>query len=69
MKNPENSDEKANSQGPYADMMALPEYAVLDQAIEDLIENKDIVLQTPKRYVVGYLVSALKKAQSAKCSK
>ncbi len=40
---------------PYDDLAGTPLWNVLEQAIEDLVLNRDIAESTPRPYIVGYL--------------
>ena len=44
---------------PYKDYLTHPAWKVVEQAMRDLETNNDLELQTPSRYVVGYLLQAL----------
>lgn len=44
---------------PYMDLENTLEWEMIYKAVEDLILNQDIILQTQKEYVVGYLVTKL----------
>lgn len=46
---------------PYQKFEGAPAWAVVDQAVEDLVQNRDLIEQTHRRYVVGFLISSLKK--------
>ncbi len=35
-------------------------WSVVQKAISDLVKNRDIILQTPEDYVIGYLVKQIK---------
>jgi len=43
----------------YAAYKTAPEWKVLDNAIQQLVTNQDIVEQTDRAYIVGFLVAAL----------
>ena len=44
---------------PYQEFKGTPEYAALDKAITELVENQDIQESTARAYIVGYLCKAL----------
>lgn len=44
---------------PYKDYMDATAWKVIESALADLVENKDIVITTHQDYVIGYLVKAL----------
>jgi len=44
---------------PYIKYKDSPLWDTLQQAIIDLVENKDLVLQTKEEYVVGYICKAI----------
>jgi hypothetical protein len=44
---------------PYAELEKMAAWAVLDKIVGDLTENKDIIEQTDRRYIVGYLIKEL----------
>lgn len=43
----------------YKKFEQLIAWSVIDQAISDLAENTDIIEQTDRRYIVGYLLKKL----------
>ncbi len=43
----------------YQEFEGLPAWAVIEQAIESLVQNKDLIEQTDRRYIVGLLVRRL----------
>lgn len=49
---------------PYSEFKGTKEWQVLSRAISALERNQDVVLQTKKEYVVGYLASKLAKKKS-----
>lgn len=44
---------------PYRNAKTHPAWAVIEQALQDLAANNDLELQTPPRYVIGYLIESL----------
>jgi len=44
---------------PYEDFEGVPAWAVVEKAIESLVNNNDLVEKTDRRYVVGLLVKRL----------
>jgi hypothetical protein len=50
----------------YDQFKPLPAWTVVDQAVNDLIENNDVIEQTLHYYVVGYIVKALSEADLLK---
>ena len=44
---------------PYMQYEALRVWSVLDRAIDELVENKDLQETTARRYIVGFLCKAL----------
>lgn len=46
---------------PYAALAGSAEWAVLDRAVLELAENRDLVETTAHEYIVGYLCKALVK--------
>ena len=46
---------------PYKDSMTHPAWVVIAKALQELESNSDLELQTPSRYVIGYLLQALEK--------
>jgi len=49
----------------YAAFRETPAWRVLDEAICDLVENKDLIEQTPREYIVGYLCKKLGEMQTS----
>lgn len=47
---------------PYLPLMAHPAWSVLDNAFAAVESNGDLELQTPRRYLVGYLLHQLVEA-------
>jgi|GEM_PF-1649350 hypothetical protein len=45
---------------PYQDYESLPVWNVLNNAIEDLIQNQDILEQTKRELIVGFLCKRLR---------
>jgi hypothetical protein len=43
----------------YQEFEEMPVWPVVDQAIESLVQNKDLIEQTDRRYVVGFLIKRL----------
>lgn len=54
---------------PFAQYKEHAAWKVLDQAIEDLVENQDIVETTVRKFIVGYLIKQLVKNDLLKASK
>ncbi|CAN5665990.1 hypothetical protein BH09VER1_BH09VER1_01090 [soil metagenome] len=50
---------KKQQGSPYGHLEELPEWSVLEKALGDLVKNRDLIEQTPRSYIVGYLVKAL----------
>jgi hypothetical protein len=44
---------------PYEEFERVPAWAILEQAIASLVRNKDLVEQTDRRYIVGFLIKKL----------
>ncbi len=44
---------------PYEHFESHPCWSVLEQALEELVENRDFVVATPRPYIVGSLTKAL----------
>ena len=44
---------------PYKEFQALEAWRVIDNVIEQLVENKDLVETTPRRYIVGSILKQL----------
>lgn len=44
---------------PYEAFEGSPAWMVVETAIRDLVENKDLIEQTDRRYVVGLIVERL----------
>lgn len=44
---------------PYAQYKNHPAWKVLDRAIEDLVENQDLVETTVRKCIIGYLIKRL----------
>lgn len=51
---------------PYEAFEGSPAWMVVETAIRDLVENKDLIEQTDRRYIVGLIVKRLHKAGLAK---
>ena len=45
----------AGSQHPYSEYESDPLWPLLNKAINDLVDNGDLIEQTDRAYVVGYL--------------
>jgi hypothetical protein len=45
---------------PYIEFENTNIWNIVEQALDNMIENKDVLLQTQKEYVVGYLCKQLK---------
>ena len=41
---------------PYQDYESIPAWKILGQAIEELERNKDLIIQTDKRYIIGFIL-------------
>jgi hypothetical protein len=52
------ADDRSRSH-PYAVLEGSQEWTVLDRAVSELVENRDLVETTAHTYVVGYLCKAL----------
>jgi len=50
------------SKHPYGELEKMAAWTVLDKLVADLVENKDIIEQTDRRYIVGYLIKELANA-------
>ena len=48
-----------NNKIPYKSFERLVAWPVIEDAIKSLVDNKDIIEQTDRRYIVGYLVKQL----------
>lgn len=46
---------------PYKKLETHPAWNILEQAIADLVDNDDIIEQTPREYIVGYILKVLKR--------
>jgi hypothetical protein len=44
---------------PYKEFESLVVWKTIDKAIAELEENQDLVLKTPREYVIGYLCKTL----------
>jgi len=44
---------------PYQQFEAFLAWDIMEQAIEELERNKDVIVQTDKRYVIGYILKKL----------
>jgi hypothetical protein len=44
---------------PYEAFEGSPAWIIVETAIRDLVENKDLIEQTDRRYVVGLIVERL----------
>ncbi|MFN4807044.1 MAG: hypothetical protein ACK46A_11350 [Akkermansiaceae bacterium] len=44
---------------PYGELEKMAVWPVIDKLVGDLAENKDIIEQTDRRYIVGYLIKEL----------
>jgi hypothetical protein len=44
---------------PYLGLTTTPQWAVIDRAVLELAENRDLVETTAHEYIVGYLCKAL----------
>jgi hypothetical protein len=49
---------------PYSEFRGTKTWQALSRAITALERNRDVVLQTKKEYVIGYLASKLPKTKS-----
>jgi hypothetical protein len=47
----------------YNEFKDLQAWEVVNAAISDLVENDDIVEETNRHYIVGYIVKALSEAE------
>jgi hypothetical protein len=57
---------KAQNGHPYQKFESTPEWAILDRAIRELVENQDLRETTAHEYIVGYLCKSLADAVEAK---
>jgi hypothetical protein len=48
---------------PYKKYMDHPAWTVMEQAVVDLVENEDLELLTPARYVIGSLLKPLSESK------
>lgn len=48
---------------PYKTLMSLYAWDVIEKTLNDLGRNQDLVLQTSKEYVIGYLLQELINAE------
>jgi hypothetical protein len=44
---------------PYKKLQATKAWSIVDGAIEQLVENKDLVETTARRYIVGFILKQL----------
>lgn len=44
---------------PYHNFQSHPAWGAVDRAIEKLVDNSDLIEQTHRRYIVGYIVKEL----------
>ena len=44
---------------PYSDYEGTKNWKLLDQAIDELVTNSDLIEQTNRAYIVGYLCKSL----------
>jgi hypothetical protein len=55
---------------PYAPYQGTPTWNLLNNALDDLVENHDLIEQTHRDYIVGYLCKVLsegaKRAETTK---
>ena len=51
----------ASSNGPYEMHRGTPAWQLVDKAINDLVENEDIVETTRRDYIVGYICEKLER--------
>lgn len=40
---------------PYVEYQSTPLWAVIEKAIDDLVENQDLIEQTSREIIVGYI--------------
>ena len=45
---------------PYASHEDSRIWEVLERALDELVKNQDVMLCTPKEYIIGYLVKSLR---------
>ncbi len=48
---------------PYDKYKENPIWTVIEKALNDLVENQDIIFQTVPDYVIGYIVKKLEEAK------
>jgi hypothetical protein len=48
---------------PYAELEGTPLWNAVELAIGDLVQNADLIEQTPRAYIVGYICQGLLKAR------
>jgi hypothetical protein len=48
-----------DTQHSYVKYESLPEWGVIDKAISDLIDNNDLVEQTARYCIIGYILRSL----------
>ena len=48
---------------PYDKYKENPAWPVIEKALNDLVENQDIIFQTVPDYVIGYIVKKLEEAK------
>ena len=49
---------------PYEALKGTDLWVLISRAIEDLVGNQDILENTPREYIVGYIVKKLVEAKS-----
>jgi hypothetical protein len=53
-------------QHPYMQYEHSSLWKIIEKAIEELIINQDLVLETRKEYVIGYICQAIERKQAVK---
>ena len=61
--------ESASSEFPYESYRGTASWKLVDQAINDLVENQDIVENTRRDYIVGYICKNLNRPKRNKASR
>ena len=48
---------------PYDEYKTTPAWSVVEKALDELVDNQDIVFQTVPDYVIGYIVKKLEESK------
>jgi len=54
----------SNHDHPYKDFEGTPLWSAVENAVKELVENGDVVAQTPRRYIVGCIAKRIAESRT-----